>query len=160
MEIAEKILQGDIASASRLITMIENSSEEEVFIRSMATRGNLGGLARATRDAVSVMDALGKDVIIVETVEKGVVKMKKGAIVYIAGGERMEDDFDVEQAVKRLNIKADRVEVVSPEAGHFDVMDAWWMLLAKGMGLIICLIAEVLNCLELKLTGRELRLCG
>ena len=160
MEIAEKILQGDIASASRLITMIENSSEEEVFIRSMATRGNLGGLARATRDAVSVMDALGKDVIIVETVEKGVVKMKKGAIVYIAGGERMGDDFDLEQAVKRLNIKADRVEVVSPEAGHFDVMDAWWMLMAKGMKLVVCMLAEVESHSKLKLTGRKLRLCG
>jgi len=42
-----------------------------VFIRSMAARGNLGGLARATLDAVRVMDALGKDLIIVETVGVG-----------------------------------------------------------------------------------------
>lgn len=86
--------------------------------------------------------------------------MKIGAIVYIAGSERMEDDFDVERAVARLNLWADRVEIVSSKAGHFSVMDAWWMLLAKGIGLIVCLIAEVVDGSELKITGRELRLCG
>jgi hypothetical protein len=59
-----------------------------------------------------------------------------------------------------LNLKADRIEIVSSKEGHFSVMDAWWMLLAKGMGWIVCLIAEVVNGSELKLTGRELRLCG
>lgn len=86
--------------------------------------------------------------------------MKIGVIVYVAGSERMEDDFDVERAVTKLNLKADRVEIVSSKEGHFSVMDAWWMLLVKGMGLIVCLIAEVVNGSELKLTGRELRLCG
>jgi len=86
--------------------------------------------------------------------------MKIGVIVYIAGSEWMEDDFDVERAVTRLNLKADRVEIVSSKEGHFSVMDAWWMLLVKGMGLIVCLIAEVINGSELKLTGRELRLYG
>jgi len=86
--------------------------------------------------------------------------MKTGAIVYIAGAEEMGDDFDIKQAVKRLNLKADRVEVVSPEAGHFDVMDAWWMLVAKGMKYIVCLIAEVVDNSKLRLTGRELRLYG
>jgi hypothetical protein len=86
--------------------------------------------------------------------------MKIGAIVYIAGSERIEDDFDLEKAVKRLNLKTDRVEIVSSKAGHFCVMDAWWMLMAKGMRIIVCLVAEVTNGSELKLTGRELRLCG
>jgi LAO/AO transport system kinase len=45
--------------------------DEGVFIRSMATRGHLGGLAGATRDVVSVLDAAGKDVILVETVGVG-----------------------------------------------------------------------------------------
>ena len=38
------------------------------YIRSMATRGALGGLTRATTDAVAVLDAAGKDVVLVETV--------------------------------------------------------------------------------------------
>jgi LAO/AO transport system kinase len=42
-----------------------------VFIRSMATRGQLGGLARATSDVALVLDAAGKDVIIIETVGVG-----------------------------------------------------------------------------------------
>lgn len=42
-----------------------------VFIRSMATRGHLGGLAGATRDAVKILDAFGKDIILVETIGVG-----------------------------------------------------------------------------------------
>lgn len=42
-----------------------------VFIRSMATRGHLGGLAGATSDAVKILDAFGKDIIIVETIGVG-----------------------------------------------------------------------------------------
>jgi len=42
-----------------------------VFIRSMATRGHLGGLSRATGDAALVLDAAGKDVVIIETVGVG-----------------------------------------------------------------------------------------
>ena len=42
-----------------------------VFIRSMATRGHLGGLARATGDAALVLDAAGKDIVIIETVGVG-----------------------------------------------------------------------------------------
>lgn len=45
--------------------------DPRVFIRSMATRGALGGLARATADAVAVLDAAGKDVVVVETVGVG-----------------------------------------------------------------------------------------
>ncbi|PJB40098.1 MAG: methylmalonyl Co-A mutase-associated GTPase MeaB, partial [Deltaproteobacteria bacterium CG_4_9_14_3_um_filter_44_9] len=37
------------------------SSDEDVFIRSMATRGSLGGLSRATSDTVKILDAYGKD---------------------------------------------------------------------------------------------------
>ena len=53
------------------IRMREISGVEGIFIRSMATRGSLGGLARATRDAINILDASGKDVIIVETVGAG-----------------------------------------------------------------------------------------
>jgi len=53
------------------IRMRDLSGDSGVFIRSMATRGNLGGLSRATRDAIRVMDAAGFDIIIVETVGAG-----------------------------------------------------------------------------------------
>jgi LAO/AO transport system kinase len=53
------------------LRMQTHAADEDVFIRSMATRGHLGGLARATGDAAVVLDAAGKDVIIIETVGVG-----------------------------------------------------------------------------------------
>lgn len=53
------------------IRMQQHSTDEGVFIRSMATRGALGGLAMATSDAISVMDSFGKDIVLVETVGVG-----------------------------------------------------------------------------------------
>jgi len=53
------------------IRMQELTSDPGVFIRSMATRGALGGLAPATNDMVTILDAAHKDVIIVETVGAG-----------------------------------------------------------------------------------------
>jgi LAO/AO transport system kinase len=53
------------------LRMQSHASDEDVFIRSMATRGQLGGLSRATADAALVLDAAGKDVIIIETVGVG-----------------------------------------------------------------------------------------
>lgn len=86
--------------------------------------------------------------------------MKTGVIVYVVGKESLNDTIDFEEAGKRLNINADRVEVVTDIDGNFDVMHAWWLLTVKGMKRIICMIAEVVNRSQLKLTGRELRLCG
>ncbi len=53
------------------IRMRDLSGDPGIFIRSMASRGNLGGLAWATADAVKVLDAAGFDLIIVETVGAG-----------------------------------------------------------------------------------------
>jgi LAO/AO transport system kinase len=53
------------------IRMQEHSLDPHVFIRSLATRGHLGGLSRAAADCLQVMDALGRDVILVETVGVG-----------------------------------------------------------------------------------------
>lgn len=71
-----------------------------VFIRSMATRGNLGGLARSTVDAVSILDAAGYAKIIIETVGVGqdeveVVKAADISVVVLVPG--MGDDI---QAIK------------------------------------------------------------
>lgn len=74
--------------------------DEGVFIRSMATRGNLGGLARATVDAVAILDAAGFSKIIVETVGVGqdeveIVKAADVSVVVLVPG--MGDDI---QAIK------------------------------------------------------------
>ncbi len=53
------------------IRLAEHFTDEAVFIRSMASRGHLGGLAGATADAVSLMDAFGFDVVLIETVGVG-----------------------------------------------------------------------------------------
>lgn len=53
------------------IRMSGLSTDKHIFIRSMGTRGHLGGLARATSDVIRLMDAFGKDVVIVETVGAG-----------------------------------------------------------------------------------------
>src|SRR3990170_1950541 len=53
------------------VRMQSHATDPEVFIRSMATRGHLGGTSLATPDAVRVLDAVGKDVVIIETVGVG-----------------------------------------------------------------------------------------
>lgn len=53
------------------VRMQEIAMEPDVFVRSMATRGSLGGLSKKTREAADVLDASGKDIIIMETVGVG-----------------------------------------------------------------------------------------
>jgi len=53
------------------VRMQRHSMDEGVFIRSMATRGSFGGLTQSTRSAIDVLDAMGKDYVIVETVGVG-----------------------------------------------------------------------------------------
>jgi len=74
--------------------------DKNVFIRSMATRGNLGGLSRTTVDAVAILDAAGFDKVIVETVGVGqdeveIVKTADVSVVVLVPG--MGDDI---QAIK------------------------------------------------------------
>src|SRR5204862_455255 len=82
------------------IRMAELYTDRNVFIRSMATRGFLGGLAKATNDAVDVLDAAGFDVVLVETVGVGqdeveVVRTVQTNVVILVPG--MGDDI---QAIK------------------------------------------------------------
>jgi len=57
------------------VRMQKHSVDRGVFVRSLATRGWIGGLAKAALGAVHVMDAMGKDVILVETVGSGQIEM-------------------------------------------------------------------------------------
>ena len=84
--------------------------------------------------------------------------MKTGAIIYVVGKEN-DKEFDLNKAVKNLKIEADKVEIVSSKSGHFDIMDAWWSLTAKGMKHIVCIVAEIINGSNIKLTGRKIQLC-
>jgi LAO/AO transport system kinase len=73
------------------IRMMRHSTDPEVFIRSMAARGHLGGLARATGEAITILEAAGKDFILVETVGVGqdeveVVKLADIVIVILIPG--------------------------------------------------------------------------
>jgi LAO/AO transport system kinase len=82
------------------VRMQRHSLDEGVFIRSMATRGYFGGLTQSTRSAIDVLDAMGKDYVIVETVGVGqdevdVVKMAQTTVIVTIPG--MGDDI---QAIK------------------------------------------------------------
>ena len=82
------------------IRMNSLTLDEGVFIRSMGTRGSLGGLSHKTADAIKAMDAFGKDVIIVETVGVGqsevdIVKAADTTMVVLVPG--LGDDI---QAIK------------------------------------------------------------
>jgi len=82
------------------IRMSELYTDRGVFIRSMATRGFMGGLARATNDAVDILDAAGFDVVLVETVGVGqdevdVIRTVQTNVVVLVPG--MGDDI---QAIK------------------------------------------------------------
>ena len=73
------------------VRMQTHAGDSGVFIRSMATRGQLGGLARATGEAAMVLDAAGKDVVIIETVGVGqdevdIVRTADVSIVTIVPG--------------------------------------------------------------------------
>ena len=73
------------------IRMMQHSVDPEIFIRSMATRGHLGGVAKATGEAIAVLEAAGKDFILVETVGVGqdeveVVKLADIILVVLIPG--------------------------------------------------------------------------
>jgi LAO/AO transport system kinase len=88
------------------IRMQGHSADEGIFIRSMATRGYLGGLAQSTGDATLLLDAAGKDMILVETVGVGqgeieIVRLADCTLVVLVPG--MGDDVQ--------NLKAGLMEI-------------------------------------------------
>ena len=88
------------------IRMQGHASDEGIFIRSMATRGFLGGLARATADVSLLLDAAGKDIIIIETVGVGqdevdIVRLADCTLVLLVPG--LGDDVQ--------NMKAGLMEI-------------------------------------------------
>jgi len=83
------------------IRMQEHFSDPGIYIRSMATRGSLGGLARTTADVTTVLDASGRNVILIETVGVGqdevdIVRLADITIVILVPG--MGDDVQTIKA--------------------------------------------------------------
>lgn len=97
-------LLGDRLRMQRLFTL------DAVYIRSMATRGMLGGLCRAARDAVRIMDAFGKDIILIETVGVG------------------QDEIEIVRAADRIMVvltpgQGDGVQAI--KAGIMEIADIY-----------------------------------
>ena len=83
------------------IRMQEHFSDPGIYIRSMATRGSLGGLARTTADVTTVLDASGRDVIMIETVGVGqdevdIVRLADVTVLILVPG--MGDDVQTIKA--------------------------------------------------------------
>lgn len=106
------VLTGGAVLGDR-IRMSDVAGDAGVFIRSLATRGTLGGLSRAALDAITVLDAAGKDVIILETVGAGQAEVdvisaaQSVAVVSVPG---MGDDV---QAIKAGLLEVADVHVVN-----------------------------------------------
>jgi LAO/AO transport system kinase len=82
------------------IRMQELSADPDVFIRSMGSRGALGGLAVATNDVINILDAFGKDVIMVETVGAGQVEIQIVRFTHTCVVVTMPGGGDEIQAIK------------------------------------------------------------
>jgi len=83
------------------IRMQRHSADPGVFIRSLATRGHLGGLTRSTNDVVTILDAMGFDTILIETVGVGqdevdVVKTAHTSVVVLVPG--LGDEIQIMKA--------------------------------------------------------------
>jgi len=83
------------------IRMLSHHADSGIYIRSMATRGSLGGLARTTADVATVLDASGKDLVLIETVGVGqdevdIVKLADITLVMLVPG--MGDDVQTIKA--------------------------------------------------------------
>ncbi len=108
------------------IRMQELSTDAGVFIRSMASRNYPGGLAKATKDAVKVLDAAGKDIILVETVGAGqseveIIRVAQTIVVIHAPG--LGDEI---QAIKAGLMEIADIFVVNKadkESANKTVMD-------------------------------------
>jgi LAO/AO transport system kinase len=95
------------------VRMQRHSMDEGVFIRSMATRGAFGGLTQSTRSAIDVLDAMGKDCILVETVGVGqdeidIVQSADTTLIVLVPG--MGDDI---QALKAGILEVGDVFIVN-----------------------------------------------
>ncbi len=86
--------------------------------------------------------------------------MKTGIILYLTGDSRLEEGIEAEKLAKDLGIEGDKIELVSKNNGYEDVIDAWWILLTRGMKRVLCFMVSSIDGRHFKLVSQPLRLCG
>lgn len=113
------------------IRMRRHIDDDGVFIRSMATRGHLGGLSRTTREAVLVFDAMGYDVIIIETVGVGQDEVEVAQFAHTTAVVSLPGMGDDIQAMKAGLLEIGDVFIVNKadKAGADDVVEQLQVML-------------------------------
>jgi GTPase len=118
------------------VRMQELTADPEVFIRSMGSRGALGGLSVATNDAIDILDAFGKDYIIVETVGAGQVEIEVEKYAHTCIVVTMPGAGDEIQAIKAGILEIGDIFVVnkSDREGAANVVADLEMMIETGSG--------------------------
>ena len=142
------------------IRMMDHSLEKGVYIRSMASRGDVGGLARAARNTIRVLDAAGMDVIIVETVGAGQTEVQVATAVDATIVVLMPQLGDEVQAFKAgFNEIGDifvvnKSDIVNPSKTMYNIAsgveerDGWRPLVLKTVALKGTGVPALVDCLE------------
>lgn len=86
--------------------------------------------------------------------------MKTGAILYFTGISSPGEETEIRKIAEELGIEADRVEMVSGTEGYEDIIDAWWILLTRGMKQVVCFMVSSMDGKHFNLVSQPLRLCG
>lgn len=119
------------------VRMQRHATDDGVFIRSLASRGNLGGLSRATEDVVDVLDAAGFGVVIVETVGVGQDEVEVAALADVTLVVTVPGLGDGVQALKSGLLELADVFVVNKadrEGADLVEKDLQTMLALRGVG--------------------------
>ena len=142
------------------LRMMDHSLEKDVYIRSMASRGDVGGLARAARNTIRVLDAAGMDVVIVETVGAGQTEVQVATAVDATVVVLMPQLGDEVQAFKAgFNEIGDifvvnKADIVNPAKTMFNVAsgveekNGWRPPVLKTVALKGTGVAAVVDALE------------
>jgi LAO/AO transport system kinase len=119
------------------VRMQELSGDPDVFIRSMGSRGALGGLSMATNDVINILDAFGKDFIIVETVGAGQVEVEIVKYAHTCVVVTMPGAGDEIQAIKAGILEIGDIFVVNKadrDGAHRTLADLEMMIETKPGG--------------------------
>lgn len=86
--------------------------------------------------------------------------MKTGVIVYVTGAAPAQWTEKDEGQIRKTQYSADAVEIITSKTGHFDISDAWRILIVRGMARVICRLAKFDEAGAFVPTDREIILCG